>query len=394
VTASTEIRRDATRAGAVLAALGLSALALRPQLVGIGPLLPEIGDDLRVSHAVAGLLPTIPVACMGLFALPAALIAGRLGTRLAITLCLAGIAVAGLLRAAAPGAPLVLLLTLPIGIGMGVAGALMPVAIKERFSHRPAFASGVYTTGLNLGATVSSAVAVPAAGALGGWRGALAAFSAVTILFCVGWIVLSRGSGGRTSAGRPPRLPWRRTVVWGLVLVFGLQSIVYYGLISWMADAYQEGGWSAGAAGALTATLTGASLPGGLVIPWLADRGGSRRQWLVAMAATLVVATIGLAAVPGAGYLWAAMAGAAIGALFPLMLTLPLDVAHEPAAVGAAAALMLGGGYLVAGVAPMGLGAVRDLTGSFSGVLWFLVAVAAALVAACLPLSPNRLRPE
>ena len=41
---------------ALLAALFLGALALRPQLVGVGPLLPEIDDDLDVSHAAGGLL--------------------------------------------------------------------------------------------------------------------------------------------------------------------------------------------------------------------------------------------------------------------------------------------------------------------------------------------------
>ncbi len=45
----------------LLVALFACALALRPQIVGIGPLLPGIQDDLDVSHAVAGLLGTIPV---------------------------------------------------------------------------------------------------------------------------------------------------------------------------------------------------------------------------------------------------------------------------------------------------------------------------------------------
>ena len=36
----------------LLAALFVAALALRPQLVGAGPLLPEIQADLGVSHAV------------------------------------------------------------------------------------------------------------------------------------------------------------------------------------------------------------------------------------------------------------------------------------------------------------------------------------------------------
>ena len=82
-----------------LVALFLAALALRPQLVGIGPLLPAVQDDLDVTHAVAGLLATIPVLCMGLFAPPAPFLSGRVGTRLAIAAALALIGVFGVVRA-------------------------------------------------------------------------------------------------------------------------------------------------------------------------------------------------------------------------------------------------------------------------------------------------------
>jgi CP family cyanate transporter-like MFS transporter len=377
----------------LLAALFLGALALRPQLVGVGPLLPEIDDDLGVSHAVAGLLGTIPVLCMGLFAPPAAYLAGRLGTRAAIAACLAAIAVFGLLRAAAPGAPLVLALTFPIGVGMGLAGALMPVAVKERFAHRPAFASGVYTTGINMGSALSSALAVPLAAAFGGWRAAIAVFSAVTILLFVAWLALTPPARER-AAGTPPRLPWGRLLVWGLVAVFALESIVYYGLVSWMPDSFGERGWSDEAAGALVGVMSIAALPSGLLLPYLADRSGSRRQWLALCAATLFIATLGIATLPGAGWLWAALAGFGIGASFPLTLTLPLDVAREPAETGAVVGLMLGAGYTITAAGPIALGAVRDATGSFSASLWVLVAVAGAFLVSVLPLSPARLRPR
>ena len=59
-----------------------------------------------------------------------------------------------------------------------MAGALLPIAVKARFADRPAFGTGVYTTGLSVGAALASALAVPLADAFGGWRGALAAFSA------------------------------------------------------------------------------------------------------------------------------------------------------------------------------------------------------------------------
>ncbi len=377
---------------ALLAALFLSALALRPQLVGVGPLLPEIDEDLGVSHAVVGLLSTIPVLCMGLFAPPAAYLAGRLGTRWAIAACLAGIAGFGLLRAVAPGAPLVLALTFPIGMGMGLAGALIPVAVKERFAHRPAFASGVYTTGITGGAALSSGLAVPIAGALGGWRASLAVFSGVTLLLFIAWLALTPPARERPPIS-PPRLPWGRRVVWVLVAVFALQSIVYYGLVSWMPDSFQERGWSAEAAGTLVGVMSIAGLPSGLMVPFLADRLGSRRQWLGLTAGMLFVATIGIATLPDAGWAWAILAGAGIGATFPLTLTLPLDVARDPADTGAVVGLMLGAGYTIAAAGPFLLGAARDLTGSFSASLWVLVVVAGGLLLSILPLSPARLRP-
>ena len=106
------------RAGlALLAALFVASLALRPQLVGVGPLLPEIEADLGVSHAVAGLLSTIPVICMAVFAPAAAPLTAWASLRTAIAACVFGVAAFGLARAAAPGAGLVLALTLPLGSG-------------------------------------------------------------------------------------------------------------------------------------------------------------------------------------------------------------------------------------------------------------------------------------
>src|SRR5438067_2101607 len=176
----------------LLAGLFVAALALRPQLVGVGPLIPEIQDDLDVSHAVAGLLGTIPVLCMGLFAPPAPHLSRRIGSRAAIAACLGLVAVFGVARAAVPSAPAVILLTVPVGIGMGLAGALMPVAVKERFAHRPAFATGIYATGINVGSAVSSGLAFPLAAALGSWRWSLLLFSIATGGVAVGWLVSTR----------------------------------------------------------------------------------------------------------------------------------------------------------------------------------------------------------
>ncbi len=85
-------------------------------------------------------------------------------------------------------------------------------------------------------------------------------FSGVTILLFLAWTALTPPARERPQV-TPPRLPWGRRVVWVLVTVFALQSIVYYGLVSWMPDSFQERGWSAEAAGSLVGVMSIAGLP-------------------------------------------------------------------------------------------------------------------------------------
>jgi CP family cyanate transporter-like MFS transporter len=380
-----------SRAG-VLAALFLAALALRPQIVGAGPLFPEIQDDLDTSHAVVGLLATIPVLCMGLFAPPARRLVARVGTRSAIAFCLLLIAGFGIARALAPQAAAVVVLTFGVGAGMGLAGALLPVAVKERFADRPAFATGVYATGIQLGSALSSAVAVPVAVAFGGWRASLLAFSLATAGLLVAWLVLTRGAPAHSIDPEPRSpLPWRSGTAWLLVALFGLMGLTYYGINAWLPDSYVERGWSETSAGALLAVLNLAALPSSFLLPWASDRHGGRRRFLTAMGVLLVVGLCGLVLTPEAGYLWAACVGVANGAMFPLVLTLPLDVADRARDVAALVGMMLGVGYVIAATSPFTLGAVRDLTGSFTGALWALVAAGAAWLGCTLALSRERL---
>lgn len=378
------------RATVTFLALFLAALALRPQIVGVGPLIPEIQDDLGTSHAVAGLLGTIPVLCMGLFAPLAAYLAARIGTRRAMTAGLALIGVFGVLRAAVPSAWLVVLLTWPVGVGMGIGNAIAPIAVKERFAHRPATGTGVYTTGIQIGSTVAAALAVPLAAWFGGWRAALVAFSLAACGLVVAWALLTRGEEPHARpAALVPRLPWGSGTAWLLVAVFALMGSAYYGLNAWLPDAYAERGWSDGEAGALLAMMNLTAIPASFVVPWLSDRRGGRRPYLLGMSLVVVTGATGLVALPGAAYGWALLAGIAQGAMFALVMTLPLDFEEHRERVGALVAMMLGVGYTIAALSPFLLGAIRDVTGSFDAVLWMVVAFLCCLllVVASLPRS-------
>ena len=377
---------------ALLVWLFLAALSLRPQLVGVAPLIPRIQDSLSVSHAVAGLLATIPVLCMGLFAPPAAYLSGRIGSRAALAGAVALIGTFGIARAVVPSAAALILLTVPVCIGMGLAGALMPVAVKERFASRPAFATGIYAVGINLGSTISAPLAVPLAHATGGWRGTLLAYSCFTAALPLLWLVLTRGEPPHRRTGvRPVRLPWRSLLAWRLVAIFAFMAMTYYGVNAWLPDAFQEHGWSERSAGALLGVVNGCQIASGLLVPFLADRKGARRVYLVGATVVMGGAMLGVILLPAGGWVWAALIGLGFGGLFALTLTLPLDVAHGPAEVGAVVGMMLGVGYTIGSVSPFLLGAVRDASGSFSDALWVLVATSVCALAFTATMSRERL---
>jgi CP family cyanate transporter-like MFS transporter len=167
--------------------------------------------------------------------------------------------------------------------------------------------------------------------------------------------------------------------------------MIFQGLLVWLAAVYVERGWSEAQAGLLVGVLIVSGLPVTLVASWAADRIGSRRTYLATASAILAIGTAGLAFIPDPGWLWVTAIGGSLGVLFPLTMTLPLDIADTPSEVAAASSMMFGVGYVIAAISPVALGAVRDLTGSFTAALVVLTGVAIVLFISTLTLTPRRL---
>jgi CP family cyanate transporter-like MFS transporter len=267
----------------------------------------------------------------------------------------------------------------------------MPIAVRERVADRPAFATGVYTAGINVGSTLAAAVAVPLA-ATGSWRTALVVLSAASVALGALWLWQTRAEPPVLRV-RPqrPRLPWRDGTAWVLVAVFALLGVGFYGLTQWLPESYVERGWSESHAGVLLAVFQLTMIPGGLLTAALAQRTGSRRRYMVAGGSCQIVSILGIVLLPGGAFAWATLYGLVNGGLFTLVMTLPLDVAQRDEDVGAVAGFMLGAGYTLAALAPFALGAIRDATGTFTGSLWVVVAAAVVMTALCARLSRERL---
>jgi CP family cyanate transporter-like MFS transporter len=383
----------------VVAALVLVGLAFRTQALIIGPLVGQVQAELGMSHGVAGLLGTIPVLCMGLLAPLGPVLAASIGPRLGVAICVALVGAFGVARALLPDALTVLAATVGVGVGMAVVGPILSMIVRARLPNHPAAGTGAYVVGFVIGGTITAAVAVPLADAFGGWRASFAIVAAAAFVSLVAWLLLApRDIGHVRVAPTRPRLPWRRPAAWLLGGIFGSQSILFYGCITWLGSVYVERGWSAAQAGGLIALLTGIGLVSTLAVPVFADRIGTRRTQLTLAALLSVVGAIIVALTPGEApgsavtLLAIALLGLGIGAYFPLALTLPVDVASDGADAASISALMLLIGYALAALSPVVLGLVRDATGNFRGVVWILVAISVSMIPLALALNPARLR--
>src|SRR4051794_6749636 len=395
-------------------ALFVVALALRPQISAIGPLVPGILGEFGGSHAFVGLLTAIPVLCMGVFALVGPSVAAWFGTRGGIALSVSILVASGVLRSFVPGAELVLLATVGVGIGTAVVGPILPMFVRDRMPSRMVGGTSSYAGGTIVGAAVGAALAVPLAEALGGWRGSLLVLSLLGAISVVVWLVVVRPrvaaravesreaipaaavptpAPARVRRLELPRLPIRRPVAWAIAVLFGLQSWLFYGQTAWLASVYIERGWTAQTAAILVSVVSLASLGAIVLVPAGSRRGLTRRLMLTAAAVSSTVGLAGVALVPGGAFLWAALLGAGLGMTFTLLLQLPIDISRDQREVGGAAAFVLLVGYLLASVAPSALGGVRDATGDFAASIWVLVVVGLAMIPLSWSLTPARLRP-
>ncbi|GAA6526689.1 CynX/NimT family MFS transporter [Intrasporangium sp. DVR] len=359
------------------AALVAVAANLRTAITSVPPLLDAIAGDLGLSHAAAGALTTLPVLCMGLFAPLASTIAHHLGA-VAAVLAAMGCALVGLLSRWFGDDALTLYVgTFVAGVGIAVAGTLLPRLVKTFFPpHRAGLVTGLYMFAMMGGAALASALSAPLAERLGSWQGSLASWSVIALVGLLAWAPFTVRANPHHTPGEegPGRLPWRHPTAWLVAGYLGLQSWGFYSAVTWLPPTYVELGWDRATAGYLGAAFSGSQVVSGLVGPLLSDRVDDLRRLLFPAAALAVAGCLAIWVAPEtAPWTWVIVLGLGQGAAFSVALVLLVRYARTPEASGRLTGMAFLISYGVASVGPLAMGLVRDVTGGLAPV-WVLLA--------------------
>lgn len=391
--------RLASRGWFLVFLIFLVSMNLRPAITSLSPVLDTVQHDLGMNGLVTSWLTSIPVLCMGIFAPLAAVTGARWGVERTLTACIVLIGAAIGLRAFAGSAWTLLGTAFLAGVGMAVAGPLVSAFIKRYFPSKAAAMVGVYTAGMGIGSSICAGLIIPVTNSLhGSWRGGLAVWAVFAVIALIFWIPTMHRHAPKVAANvarvKVGELPWRNRRVWLLMLIFGLQSGLYYSVSTWLGPLVHEAGASLAVAGAVITVFSIVQLVANLLVPYTVHRTGHPDRWLFAGAVVVIVGLVLLTFFSSLLTPWvgAVVTGLGLGGLFPLTLLLPFTEADTPQQINEWTSAMLFGGYILSSMVPMLVGEIKDLLGNYQHAFISLIILCAVLGLATFALSPRRSR--
>jgi MFS transporter, CP family, cyanate transporter len=385
------------QAGLLIAGVAALGFNLRGAITSLPPLFPELQARLHLSAALVSVLAATPVICFGVVSGLAAPLARRVGEERALLAALVTLAAGLVLRAAAPGMAL-FPGTVLAAAAIAVMNVLLSSLIKRRWPERAGLLVGLYITMLSLGAIAGSLLSVPLYRASGGSVPLALGWLAVPAVAGVAiWLPQARAGGRRSPAAPHARHPapvWRYALSWQVTGFMGVQSLLYFGSVSWLPTIFRDRGVSASAAGGLLGVLGIGNLALALVTPVLAQR--MRAQY-----ALVIPITIGIAA-GLAGAMWAPLStavawmlilGAAQNAALGVAIYFAMARAADPATAASLSAMAQTVGYLLASAGPLAVGLLHSATGSWDLPVTVLLALTAVMLVAGLLAARPRVVP-
>ncbi|SES83894.1 MFS transporter [Geodermatophilus poikilotrophus] len=379
------------------AALVLAALCLRAPFSAVGPVLGELGDELSLAQAALSVLPTLPLVCFGLVSPLAPALAARLGVQRAVLAGLVVLAAGIALRTA--GTWGLYAGTVLLSAGIAVGNVLVPAAARAVYGDRAAPVLGATTATMGFSASLGAGLAQPLVTVTGSAVAGLTLWLAPVLVAIPAMALLARRA--RPAAGPPAaRLPvvavLRDRVALAVTVFFGLQSLAFYVMLTWMADVLEDdAGTTAVTAGGLVAAAAAFGAPCALVVPPLAARQRSQVAWVAGATLLSTVGILGLLVAPTAApTVWAVLWGLGTGTAFPLALTLVLVRTRDAAQTGRLSAAAQSVGYLLAATGPLAVGLLHDATGGWRAGLAVLLVLQGLQLAAGLHAGRPRLVTE
>jgi CP family cyanate transporter-like MFS transporter len=359
----------------------LLALNLR---IAVGEV-PPVLRDLPLGDVGRSILVTIPVICFSLAAFAGPPLSARLGEERGLLMACAALCVGIALRPWWSGWSL-FGGTIVCGLAVAVMNVMMPSVLRRRFPRHLGEMTSAYTMALSLGAAAAAGLTVPLVNALGGSVALALAVWAVpaAVAFAV-WLPQIRAPrpGDRTAGAQVGLL--RDWQAWQITLFFGIQSALFYTLLSWLPTIYRDHGASPEAAGSVLGVLSAVGIAGNFAAPLLAVRFRRPRLAVLCTGGMTLIGLVGVLVAPSQlAFLWATLLGIGTAGTFSVTLLLMASRARDAVIAARLSGMAQGIGYMISALGPLVAGLLHSISGGWQAPLIMTIAICGAQLVAGL----------
>lgn len=387
------------RPGFVIVGILLVAANLRAAITVVGPVLDQARVDADLTAIEASALISVPLLAFAVFSPIMPAIAVKFGLERTIGASLIVLA-AGIIARSVPGDIFLWAGTLALGAAIAAINVLLPSVLKRDFPREIGRLTGVYSAVQSAFAAAAAGLAVPIAGLSdSGWRLAYGIWAGLALIAFAVFAPQMRKPGAITLEMRAVqvddepkggRSPWVQALAWQVTIFMGLQSTIFYVVITWMPAIEQSVGIDAFTAGWHQSAFQVFGIVGTLTAAWMLHKWQRDQRIVVTIySISSACGIFGILIQPSLVLLWIGMIGFAQGGLIVLALALFGLRASNHRDAASLSGMAQSIGYLLAAAGPIAIGAIHDATGAWTMPLSVMLGVVAVQficgVLACRP---------
>ncbi|MFC2024610.1 CynX/NimT family MFS transporter [Chloroflexota bacterium] len=379
----------------ILSQAFILSFAMYAPMFCVPPMEHILKAELNLTHAQTSLLFTAPMLMIVVVAIPAGLIADKIGFKKAAGIGAIIMAAGTILRGTATNASSLLAFTFLYGFGFGWSFPNLPKLVSAWVPREKAgVATGIFTAGLSAGGALALAITMPLIYPITNtFQGVFYVWSIPPIIAAILWWVLVKEPPRINTPVEVPiknRTPFRQVIqnknLWMVSILLLLNEVFFQTWAGWAPALTMLKGAAPEQAGLISSITIWVAIPAALLMPRLAYGIGLRKPfiWIPSLILAFVAwRAIGISL--SKSWILMAMVGIVDTTRYATILSLPVEIMSEKE-VGTGSGVVLSIGHLGGIVGPYMGGYVLDRTGSLDLALLLLTGVSIAMFGIALKL--------
>ena len=351
---------------------------LRSPITSVGPVLNQISNSLHLNNLQSSMLTSIPLMMFASCSVLVSKFSHRFSINRFLLYALIILSF-GLFMRVFGSVWTLFTGSIFIGLGVCVGNVITPGYIKNNFPKQIGLMTGIFAVSMNLTAALASGYSVSLGEWTGyGWRGSLGIWLVIALLalFVVAVELLMNKSKVQETGALLVKSDFnmfKSKQAWNISIFMGLQSLVYYSLISWLPAVLGDYGMQGNEPGWILFIIQISMIPITFVGPIIANRMKNQKAMIVFIF-ILMLASILMFAWLKSEWIYAAavLLGLSNGLSFSLSILFFSLRTRSSANAIKISGMAQSVGYLIAAFGPAIFGKLHDFDSSWKWSFYFL----------------------